>query len=242
MGLIEEGANLPALIVAACRRTRITLRDFDILVVAQKIVSKAEGRIIDLEGLRVSPRAARVAREVRKGSPLTAAILGESRRLIRMARGHLIVEHKLGMILANAGIDRSNASLRSGVVTLLPRDPDRSARRLREGVMDRAGLGELAVIIADSLGRPFRHGSVGTAIGLAGISPLRDYRGKKDLYGYVLRSSLEAVADEISSLANLLMGQGDEGMPVVIVRGLEYQRRQASARQLIRDRKKDLFR
>lgn len=242
LGIIEAGANLPSLIFNACREAGISLEDFDIVVLAQKIVSKAEGRTVDLRRLKVSPRASRIAERVGKSKGLTEAILRESRGVVRLVKGHLIVAHNLGIVLANAGVDRSNASSKEGVVTLLPKDPDLSARRVRQGLMALSRLKELGVIIADSVGRPFRQGSVGIAVGVAGLSPLKDYRGRKDLYGRILRTSIEAIGDEIASLANLLMGQGDEGRPVVIVRGLKWEGSEGSAKELIRDKKKDLFR
>lgn len=242
IGFIEKGADLARLIVDACADSGITIQERDVLVVAQKAVSKAEGRVLDLKEVKVSARAKKIARRLNKEPDLTEAILQESRQVIKMGRGHLITEQKGGLIMANAGIDRSNVSFKEGLVSLLPLDPDGSAKRLRNRIKRLSGVKELAVIISDSVGRPFRKGSVGLAIGLAGIAPFRDYRGRKDLYGYSLKTSQQAVADELASVASLVMGQADEAIPAVIIRDFKYEPRSASAAELQRDKREDLFR
>lgn len=242
IGLIEKGTDLARVIVNACADSGVVIQEQDVLIVAQKAISKAEGRVLDLKGVKISAQARKIAKRLKKEPALTQLILQESRQVIRMGRGHLITEEKGGLVLANAGIDRSNVSFKEGLVSLLPRDPDGSARRLRNRIRRLSGVKELAVIISDSVGRPFRIGSVGLAIGLAGIVPFKDYRGKKDLYGYTLKTSQEAVADELASMASLLMGQADEAVPAVIIRGFKCKAGSASATELQRDKREDLFR
>ena len=198
------------------------------LVVAQKIVSKAEGRHVDLAKVRPSPQAEKLAAEVDKDPRLVEVILGESRRVVRHRPGVLIVEHRLGFIMANAGVDRSNVEPQAGAepVLLLPRDPDAAAASLRERLIahfrktfPRSRLG---VIVTDSWGRAWRRGTVGVALGVAGLPALMDMRGKPDLFGHELRVTQTGFADEIASAASLVMGQADEARPAVLVRGLSW--------------------
>jgi coenzyme F420-0:L-glutamate ligase/coenzyme F420-1:gamma-L-glutamate ligase len=214
-----------------------------VLVVAQKIVSKAERRYVDLATIAPSPRALDLAQQVEKDARLVELILRESRRVIRYRRGVLIVEHRLGFVMANAGIDRSNIDPQVGTepVLLLPADPDASAAALRDAIAARCGTAP-GLVISDSFGRAWRNGTVGIALGAAGLPALMDLRGAPDLYGRALRVTETGFADEIAAAASLLMGQADEGMPVVLVRGLAWSAADRSAAQLIRPAEQDLFR
>jgi coenzyme F420-0:L-glutamate ligase/coenzyme F420-1:gamma-L-glutamate ligase len=246
--LIQPGDDLAGALIAACEKNALTPMDGDVLVVAQKVVSKAEGRHVDLAKVRPSAQAEKLAVEVDKDPRLVEVILGESRRVVRHRRGVLIVEHRLGFIMANAGVDRSNVDPLAAAqpVLLLPRDPDASAARLRERMAAHFRIklvhGALGVIVADSWGRPWRHGTVGVALGVAGLPALIDLRGKPDLFGHDLRVTQSGLADEIASAASLLMGQADEARPAVLVRGLSWTEPSATASALIRSPEEDLFR
>jgi len=241
--LVRPGDDLAALVIAALAKGNQRIVAGDVLVLAQKIVSKAEGRYVDLARVEPSARAVTIARETDKDPRLVEIILGESRRVVRSSPGVLIVEHRLGFVMANAGVDRSNVDPAAGVepVLLLPRDPDASAAALREKLA--AHFGEApAVIISDSFGRAWRRGTVGIALGAAGLPSLMDLRGQPDLYGRALRVTETGFADEIAAAASLLMGQGNEGMPAVLVRGLSWFAPALPAAQLIRAADQDLFR
>jgi len=241
---IRAGADLAALIADACARPDVSLRAGDVVAVAQKIVSKAEGRVVALEDVAPSAEALRLAEQTGKDARLVELMLRESSRVLRWREATIIVEHRLGFVCANAGIDRSNVAQDvpgKTLVTLLPADPDRSARHLCDGLRRRVGV-ETAVLILDSHGRPFREGAVGVAIGVAGLHPLTRMAGWVDRYGYALRSTVMATADEIAAAASLLMGQTSESRPVVVVRGAPYQPGEGSVGELIRERSKDLFR
>jgi coenzyme F420-0:L-glutamate ligase / coenzyme F420-1:gamma-L-glutamate ligase len=214
-----------------------------VVVIAQKIVSKAEGRYVDLAKIEPGEQALALSTQVQKDARLVEVILKESRKVIRHRPGVLIVEHKLGFVLANAGVDQSNVDPQHGVkpVLLLPEDPDGSAQRLHEGFRTQLGK-NIAVIINDSLGRAWRLGTVGVALGAAGFPALLDLRGRKDLYGRPLQVSEIGFADEIAAAASLLMGQAAEATPIVIVRGLRWSTKASSAAQLLRDPNEDLFR
>jgi coenzyme F420-0:L-glutamate ligase / coenzyme F420-1:gamma-L-glutamate ligase len=241
--LVRPGDDLAALLIAACDQSAVAPADGDIVVVAQKVVSKAEGRHVDLADVRPSARAQSLAAQVDKDPRLVEVILGESRRVVRHRRGVLIVEHRLGFIMANAGVDRSNVDPAAGAepVLLLPRDPDASAAALlaRLSAHFRKRLG---VIITDSWGRAWRRGTVGVALGAAGLPALMDMRGRPDLFGHELRVTQTGFADEIASAASLLMGQSDEARPVVLVHGLAWDQPAAPAATLIRAADEDLFR
>jgi coenzyme F420-0:L-glutamate ligase/coenzyme F420-1:gamma-L-glutamate ligase len=215
----------------------------DVLVVAQKIVSKSEGRLVWLDRIEPSSRAREIARKVDKDPRLVEIILRESREVLRMRAGVIVVEDLRGLVLANAGIDASNVNEDGGdqSVLLLPADPDASAKRLRDGLRSRTGR-DIGVVINDSIGRAWRNGTIGTAIGVSGLPGLLDLRGTPDLFGRALRTTDLGVADEIASAASLLMGQAGEGRPLVLVRGAPYERREGSARELQRDRALDFFR
>ncbi len=243
--LIRPGDDLPAILAAALSRAGIRLEDGDVLVLAQKIVSKAEGRLINLTQVTPSPRAVDLAGQVEKDPRFVELVLQESRDVVRARPGALIVEHKLGFISANAGIDHSNVAGLWGNpedwVLLLPEDADASAERIRLGLVGGSAL-KLGVLIIDSHGRAWRNGVIGTTIGLAGLPALVDLRGVPDLFGYRLRITQVAAADELAAGASLLMGQAAESTPAVHVRGFPYPLREGHLSELIRSKATDLFR
>ncbi len=238
---IRPGTPLPDVLVAALRRAGVRPEAGDALVVAQKIVSKAEGSIADLARVEAGDEARRLGRETGKDPRLVEVILRESRQVVRVNQGVLITEHRLGFICANAGVDHSNVGLGPDVVCLLPRDPDASARAIRDALQEAFGV-QIAVVINDSHGRPHREGAVGVCIGAAGLAPLLDLMGRPDLYGYAMLTSVEAIADELAAAATLLQGQCDEGTPAVLVRGLRLAGGEGGASLLLRDPSRDLFR
>lgn len=235
---VRPGDDLAALILEAARGQGVEIEDGDVLVVTQKIVSKAEGRLLDLREVEPSPQAQEMAARTGKDARLLEVILRESQRIVRQERGVIICETKHGFVCANAGVDTSNVG--GGVVSLLPENPDQSAERIRAAIQERKGT-SIAVIISDTFGRPWREGHTNVAIGLAGMSPVKDYVGQTDPHGYVLRVSTMAVADELAAAAELVMEKLSR-VPVSIVRGFDYQRAEGSARELIRPRERDLFR
>jgi len=239
--IVRKGDNVAALIVEATRKQGNPLQNGDVLVVTQAIVSSAEGRTVNLDEVVPSEFAKTIAAEFNKDAALVEVVLRESRGIRRMGDGKLITESKHGFVCANSGVDKSNVEGERNVA-LLPVDPDGSARRIREEVERLAGC-DVAVVVSDTHGRPLREGEINVAIGVAGIKPTRDRRGEKDLFGYVLRVKQTAVADELASAAELVIGQADEGIPVAIIRGYTYQTMEnASARDLTRPREVDLFR
>lgn len=235
---VHVNSNLASLILSSIKSERQRLRDNDVLVVAHKIVSKAEGRIIDLATVHPSRHTIKIAKKHGKDARIVELILRESRRIVKMERNIIITETKQGFVCANAGIDKSNVP--GDRVALLPVNPDRSAERIRHTVKKETGK-NIAVIISDTFGRPFREGQVNVAIGISGLKPFKDYRGSKDMFGKELKVTKIAVADEIASAAELVMGKVDR-VPIAIIRGLLYEKKQGSAKELIRKRKKDLFR
>ncbi|MCD6485437.1 MAG: coenzyme F420-0:L-glutamate ligase [Candidatus Odinarchaeota archaeon] len=237
---IKPGTDLGEAIVKAILESNEDVLEKDIIVVSQSIVSKAEGRIVNLNEIKPSKIAIQYGKRLNKDPRLVELILQESNEIVRMGQRHLITEIKLGVVCANSGIDRSNVPGKDNV-TLLPRDPDASAAKIRQRIKELTGR-NVAVIITDSVGRPLREGIVGIAIGTSGIPPLVDLRGRKDLYGYTLKSKIVAFADELASAALLIMGEADEGIPVAIIRGAEYQFSDETARILNRPPEKDLFR
>jgi coenzyme F420-0:L-glutamate ligase / coenzyme F420-1:gamma-L-glutamate ligase len=240
--VVQPGDDLAAIIADALERDGVRLQGGDVIVVAQKIVSKAEDRFVALATVTPSARAMEIARETGKDPRLVEVILSESKRVVRTRRDLIIVEHRLGIVLANAGVDQSNiGSDASHRVLLLPRDPDASARALREALATRCGC-DIAVVVNDSVGRAWRRGTVGIALGAAGLPSLLDLRGKPDMFGRQLRSSIVGLADEIAAAASLMMGQADEGRPVVLIRGLSLPREDAPAQSLVRPEQEDLFR
>jgi coenzyme F420-0:L-glutamate ligase / coenzyme F420-1:gamma-L-glutamate ligase len=238
--MIAAGDDLAAIIVAALREGGFSLAPGDVLVLAQKIVSKAEGRNVDLATVTPSPRAVTLGKETGKDARLVELILEESTEVLRHRLGVLIVAHRLGLVLANAGIDRSNVDGREHVL-LLPRDPDGSCAELRGAIAAATGV-DVGIMIIDSIGRAWRNGTIGTAIGVAGLPGLLDLRGTPDVFGRPLETTEVGLADELAAAASLVMGQAGEGRPVVLARGLGYGRRDGTARELLRTREKDLFR
>jgi len=238
--LVKAGDDVARVIADALQPNGLTLADGDIVVIAQKIVSKAEGRAVALNAVTPSPRALEVARVVDKDPRLVELILGESTHIVRQKAGVLIVAHRLGFVMANAGIDQSNVSDRDTAL-LLPEDPDASARGIRAALAASTGA-DTAVIINDSFGRAWRVGTTGHAIGVAGINPIRNYIGSPDLFGRAMQVTEAAVADELAAAASFLMGQGDEGTPVIIIRGAGVPAATGSAHELVRSPSMDLFR
>ena len=240
--MVRPGDDLAAVILAALGRCGESLREDDVVVVAQKIVSKSEGRIVDLATVQPSARAIDLANVTAKDPRIIELVLAESEEVVRVSRDVIVVAHRLGFVMANAGIDQSNVGPDGGdTVLLLPRDPDASCARLQAELRSRTGV-SVGVIINDSHGRAWRNGTVGVALGVAGVPALVDMRGRADLFERALRHTEIGLADEIAAAASLLMGQADEGCPVVVVRGVPYGRRDGSARELIRPRERDLFR
>lgn len=239
--LIQTGDDLVALILAGLARGGLTLQSGDVLVVTSKIVSKSEGRWLDLRTLEPSARALELAAATDKDARLVEAILRESKAISRYRQGVLIVRHRLGFTSANAGIDHSNVGLEGeDWVLLLPEDPDASAQRLHETLRERTGL-SIGIVISDTHGRPFRVGNVGVAIGVAGLPALLDFRGQHDLFGRELRATIVALADALASAAGLISGEADEARPVVLVRGLHLPDGAGQAADLIRDPAQDLY-
>ncbi|GAB4444483.1 MAG: coenzyme F420-0:L-glutamate ligase [Chloroflexi bacterium OHK40] len=240
VGEVAPGDDLAALLLDALARAAQALTEGDVLVVTQKIVSKAEGRLVDPATVEPSAFARQIATQARKDAGFQEVVLRESRRIVKMANGVLITETHHGLICANSGVDESNVA-GGRVVCLLPEDPDASAARLRQTLRERTGV-TVAVVISDTFGRPWRDGQVNVAIGCAGIAPLSDYAGVDDPYGYTMHATLIAVADELASAAELVMGKIDR-VPAAIVRGYAYTpSEEATARALIRDPRFDLFR
>ncbi len=241
--LVTPGDDLAALILDAMDAAGMMLERGDVLVVAQKIVSKAEGRIVALDSVTVSAKARDLAAVVEKDARLVELILSESRRVVRASRNLLIVEHRLGFVMANAGIDQSNVALPAGspCALLLPLDPDASADSLAAAIAKRAGV-RPAIVINDSFGRPWRLGTVGVALGASGLPSFVDLRGQPDLHGRVLQASAVAVADEVAAAASLLMGQAAEARPVILMRGLAWSAPPVPASAILRPPEEDQFR
>jgi len=236
---VRRGDDLPATISERSASFG-GLRDGDVLVVTHKVVSKAEGRVLDLRGVQPSTLAKGFAAQYGKDARQIEVVLRESKRIVRMDRGVIISETHHGFVCANAGVDASNVP-GSEEVCLLPLDPDASARRIREALLSRLGLSDLAVVVSDSFGRPWREGITNVAVGVAGMNPLADYRGGHDPHGNPLQASVLAVADELASAAELVMGKTD-GVPVAVVRGYRYEGGPGSGKDLLMDPQRDLFR
>jgi coenzyme F420-0:L-glutamate ligase/coenzyme F420-1:gamma-L-glutamate ligase len=243
--LIRQGDNLAQIILNSLAENNISLQDNDIFVLAQKIVSKAEGRSVNLAAVTPSPRAVELANRTGKDPRVVELILCESNEVLRTRVGAIIVEHRLGFVCANAGIDHSNVAGAGDAaeewVLLLPADPDRSAETMRAEIQSNTGR-RIGILIIDSHGRAWRNGTVGAAIGIAGIQGVEDLRGRLDLFGYTLQVTQVGVADELAAGASLVMGQAAEGMPVVHVRGFPYPLQEGSLKDLIRPKDQDLFR
>ncbi len=243
IGEVFPGSDLGLIIYEAIQAQQLELLQGDIFVVTQKIVSKAEGNVVNLDKVRASEFARSLAQESKKDAPYIEVVLRESRRIVRMDHGVLIAETKHGFICANAGVDESNVN-GAREITLLPIDPDHSARQLRARLQELSGEGsafDIAIIISDTWGRPWRTGQVNMAIGVAGMEALVDYRGQYDPYGYELHASVLAVADELASAAELVMGKVDR-IPAALIRGYSYIPGKGSAKTLLRDPAADMFR
>lgn len=245
--LVQPGDDLVGLLLSSLKGMGEEFRDGDILVLAQKIVSKSEGRYVDLATVTPSARALELAEKVDKDPRLVEVILSEATDIVRYRKGVLVVAHRCGAVLANAGIDRSNIAQpddgneQGTSILLLPEDPDRSCASLRHVVRQRTGA-DIGIVINDSLGRAWRNGTVGAAIGAAGIEALLDLNGRPDLFDRPLQSTQVGLADELAAAASLVMGQADEGRPAVLIRGLAGGQGEGSAADLVRSKEQDLFR
>lgn len=236
--LVAAGDDLAGLILAALSHAAVPLQDGDIVVIAQKVVSKAEGRSVELAAVTPSSRAIEIAAEAHKDPRIVELILAESNDVLRVRPGVIIVEHRLGLVLANAGIDRSNVEGETAL--LLPRDPDGSAEQIRARLVAATGAA-IGVMIIDSIGRAWRNGTIGTTIGASGIATMRDLRGQPDLFGRKLETTEVGAADEVAAAASLVMGQAAEATPVVVVRGIDLAGT-GTARDLLRPKHMDMFR
>ncbi len=238
--IIKDGDDLASLICQAAKKQGTPIQNNDIIVVTHVIVARAEGNIVNLETVTPSEFAKSIAKRTDKDPKLVEIILQESRSIVRMSKGKLITETKQGLICANSGIDRSNVPGNDNVA-LLPEDADWSARMIRKKILNIAGK-DVAVIVSDTHGRPLRQGEINIALGVAGFEPIRDRRSEMDLFRYLLKVKRTAIADELSSAAELVIGQANEGIPVAIIRGYPYPKsEEAKATELIRPREKDLF-
>jgi coenzyme F420-0:L-glutamate ligase/coenzyme F420-1:gamma-L-glutamate ligase len=248
--LVHPGDDLAAVVIDALAASGERLADGDVLVLAQKIVSKAEGRYVVLDTVTPSPRAVALAAETDKDPRLVELILSEATEVVRHRKGVLVVAHRIGVVLANAGIDASNVEPLPPAapgqpprprVLLLPKDPDASCRALAASLRQRTGA-RIGVVINDSLGRAWRNGTVGAALGAAGLPALLNLNGRPDLFGRTLQATQIGLADEIAAAASLVMGQADEGRPIVLLRGLPYALGDGAASELVRPKDQDLFR
>jgi len=235
---VEEGADLPLLVVSALRKSMVKLEDGDIVVLKQKLVSKAEGKVVRLDSVLPSKMAQQLAREEGKDPRLMELVLQEAVRVVRRGHGVVITETKHGFVCANSGVDQSNVG--TGFASLLPTDSDRSARKIRRALEAKTKK-RLAVIVTDTFGRPWRRGQTDVAIGCSGINPLLSFRGRKDRFGYSLRVTEPSVVDEVAGAAELVMGKL-EGVPAAVVRGVKYTRGESGVRSLLMSKERDLFR
>jgi coenzyme F420-0:L-glutamate ligase/coenzyme F420-1:gamma-L-glutamate ligase len=239
--LISKGDDLAELVCNAAKKQNTPIQEKDVVVITHVAVSKVEGNVVNLDEVAPSKRARKIALKVGKEPAMVEVILRETKEIVRIGPNSLITETKHGIICANAGVDRSNVQGERNVA-LLPKDPDGSAQKIRQEMKRLSGC-NVAVIISDTHGRPLRMGEINVAIGVAGIKPIRDRRGEEDLFGYVLRIKQTAIADELASAAELVIGQASEGIPVAIIRGYNYQTAEnTSAKQLARPKETDLFR
>jgi len=239
--LIKKGDDIARQIFDAARNQKTPIQEKDVIVITHVAISKSEGNVVNLDEISPSERAEEIARQTGKDPALVEVILRETKDIVRLGNNSLITETKSGIVCANAGVDKSNIEGERNVV-LLPENPDASAQRIRHGIMRLAGC-DVAVIVSDTHGRPLRMGEINVAIGVAGLKPIRDRRGEKDLFGYVMKIKQTAVADELASAAELVIGQTNEGIPAAIIRGYDYLADEnVSARLLTRPKEKDLFR
>ena len=240
--MIEPGQDVSAEIIKALEQESIEVEDGDIFAVAQKIISKSENRYLDISNIKPSKKANELSKQINKDPKFIQAILNESKQVVKYRMGVLIVEHKLGFIHANAGIDRSNIDQKQDIVLLLPKDPDESAKKLSTALTKHYKK-NISVIVTDTMGRPFRNGIVGFAIGSHNIECIVDERGNYDLFGNMLKVTQIGIADELAAAASLLMGQAAQKKPVVIIKGYKFQpNKKSKASELIRSESEDLFR
>jgi coenzyme F420-0:L-glutamate ligase/coenzyme F420-1:gamma-L-glutamate ligase len=238
--IVKEGDDLASLICQAADKQGTPIQNGDVIVITHVVVSRSEGNVVNLKSVNPSEFAKSVAKKVNKDPQLVEIILQESRNIVRLRKGKLITETKQGLICANSGIDRSNVSGKDNVA-LLPENADNSAQKIRQKILE-ISRKDVAVIVSDTHGRPLRRGEINIALGIAGFEPLRDRRGEKDLFGYTIKVKRTAIADELSSAAELVIGQTNEGIPVAIIRGYQYLKSEdAKATELIRPREEDLF-
>jgi coenzyme F420-0:L-glutamate ligase/coenzyme F420-1:gamma-L-glutamate ligase len=238
--LIKEGDNIAQMIVNAAEKQETPVQDGDVIVITHVMVSKAEGNIINLDTIQPSEFAKTIAKRTEKDPALVEVVLREAKSIARMGNGNIITETKHGWYCANSGVDRSNVSGERNVAPL-PVDPDKSAAGVRKKIRETIGK-DVAVIVSDTHGRPLRDGEINVAVGVAGFKPIRDRRGEKDLYDYTLRVKRTAIADELASAAELVIGQANEGIPAAIIRGYQYPKSEdAKATELIRPKEKELF-
>lgn len=239
--IIKKGDKISDLIIKALKKQNIHLQKKDIIIITHVAISKAEGNVVDLNKIIPSQKAKELAEKTGKDPALVEVILKEAKEIVKTKENSIIVEHNNGMVCANAGIDRSNIKGENKVV-LLPKDANASARRIQKEISKKVGF-NLGIIISDTHGRPLRRGAINVAIGIAGIKPIRDRRGEKDLFGYILKNKRIAIADELASAAELVIGQSNEGIPIAIIRGYKHEYAEtASANELARPKEKDMFR
>lgn len=239
--LIQKNDNIAQLILDASKNQGTPIQENDVVVITHVAISKAEGNIVNLDKIMPSEKAKKIAAQTEKDPALVEVILQETKDIVRVGPNSIITETKSGIVCANAGVDRSNV-LGERNVAPLPKDPNSSAQKIRQEIKRLTGF-NVAVIISDTHGRPFRMGEINVAVGVAGIKPIRDRRGEKDLFGYVLKIKQTAIADELASAAELVIGQANEGIPVAIIRGYNYKTAEkVSATELTRPKEKDLFR
>lgn len=237
---IQKDADLVTLIIAAMDRCSVHIEDGNIIVLAQKIVSKAEGRLVHLDTVTPGEEALSLARKTDKDPRLVQLILNESEEVVRCREGVIIVAHRIGLVHANAGIDRSNIEDPESVL-LLPEDPDASAAKIREGLEQHYGV-HMGVIISDSMGRAWRNGTVGFAIGASGVETLKDLVGRPDMFGRLLEATSVGHGDELAAAASIVMGQADEAIPVALIQGLHAVQTNQTAAELLREKSEDMFR
>lgn len=237
---IDKKTKLLNILLESIKNNNQIIKNGDILVIAQKIISKNEGRSVNLNNIIPSSRSIELGRKINKDPRIVELILQESRKIIRVFENIIITETHHGFICANAGIDQSNVSNKKDQVLLLPLNPDKSAESIRKEIYEKTGK-QVAVLITDTFGRPFRMGQTNVAVGIAGINPLKSYKGKQDMFGKILRVTEIAIVDEIAGAAELVMGK-TEGIPIAIVRNVNYSKRNSSITKIIREEKKDIFR
>ena len=239
--LIKSGDDIAQIILDAMRKNKFELENRDILVIAQSIISKAENQIINLQTVTPSEDALNLSKKIEKDPRIIELILRESKKVLKYNSKALITENSWGMVCANAGIDQSNTGILDHV-TLLPIDPDKSARELQHKIENKTGK-KIGIIISDTQGRPFRNGAINVGIGIAGFkNPIQNYKGKKDLYGYILQTTEVNIIDELACAAELIMGESNEGYPIIIIRGFQFDEGNASSNLMLRNKKDDLFR